>query len=212
MRRIFDISLPIYAGMVAYPGDVGVVITPHRRICRGDPANLSELHFGSHTGTHVDAPRHFIDGQESVDCLSLDKLVGKARVLDLSRVKQQITSKDLEQAGLAGSSRVLLKTRNSALWAGSEFDTRYVYLSNEAADFLVESRCKLVGIDYLSIERFHPDHFHVHQTLLGASVVVLEGIDLSSVAPGDYELVCLPLKIKDGDGAPARAILIDHTE
>ncbi len=208
LAKIIDISVPIYNGMVVYPGDFGASIEPFRQIARGDAANLSRLKLGSHTGTHVDAPRHFVEGREPVDQLPLDVLVGEARVLDLTTVERQISPADLENAGIGAAARILLKTSNSRLWADPVFSKEYVSLSNEAADFLVERGSRLVAIDYLSVERFHPDGHHVHHALLSASVVVVEGVNLSAVEPGDYQLVCLPLKIRDADGAPARAVLI----
>jgi arylformamidase len=195
--------------MPFYPGDPGAEIKPVRSIEDGHVANLSELELGSHTGTHIDAPRHFEPGGTTVDDMALDTLVGPARVVDLSAADDEITRAGLESAGAAGAERVLLKTRNSSLWSKTEFSTDYVALSPDAADYLVESGIKLVGIDYLSIERFHSDDYHVHHALLGAGIVILEGIDLSGVSAGDYELICLPLKIRGGDGAPARAVLVD---
>ena len=207
-QKIFDISVPVFEGMPVYPGDAGVRVEPVHQIAAGDAANLSELRLGSHTGTHVDAPLHFVPGGESVDRLSLESLVGEARVLDLTAVAGEIAPADLEAAGGAGR-RLLLKTANSGgLWQKKEFSRDYVSLSNEAADYLVAGGVRLVGIDYLSVERFHPEIHHVHGALLGAGIVVLEGLDLSAVPAGDYLLVCLPLKIRGGDGAPARAVLI----
>lgn len=208
--RIIDISVSIYTGMVFYPGDPGAVIEPVHRIAQGDIANLSELRLGTHTGTHVDAPHHFKGGPETVDHIPMEFLVGSAKVLDLTQAIGLISQKDLEQAGAASTERLLLKTTNSKLWAQPRFTAEYVSLADDAADFLVKLEVKLVGIDYLSIERFKSDDFHVHHALLGAGIVVLEGIDLSEVEPGEYELVCLPLKIRDGDGAPARTILIER--
>lgn len=210
MAEIIDISVPLYTGMVYYPGDPGASIDVSRSIDHGDIANISELKLGSHCGTHVDAPHHFENDGRTIDEIPLEAMVGQARVLDLTGVDSAISRVDLEAAGAEGAARLLLKTKNSRLWGEPEFFREYVSLSEEAADFVVESGIVLAGIDYLSIERYKAETFAVHHTLLGASVVVLEGIDLSNVAPGDYELVCLPLKIRGGDGAPARAILMDH--
>ncbi len=210
MPKIIDISAPIHNGMVVYPGDAGAAVEPFHRIAKGDAANLSELKLGSHTGTHVDAPRHFVEGAEPVDRLPLDVLIGEARVLDLTGVESRVTPADLEQAGVGDAIRILLKTSNSQLWKSTEFSKEYVSLSNESADFLVARGVKLVAIDYLSIERFHPERHYIHETLLGAPVIIVEGVNLSAVKPGDYQLVCLPLKIREGDGAPARAVLIEN--
>ncbi|MHB1390232.1 MAG: cyclase family protein [Thermoleophilia bacterium] len=206
--EIIDISVPVYTGMVFYPGDPGAVVEPVNRIAQGDVANISQLTLGSHTGTHVDAPHHFNNDGATVDHLPLDVLVGPARVVDLSASVDFIQRSELEAAGAGGATRLLLKTANSRLWAQPEFSWEYVSLADDAADYLVEAGVLLVGIDYLSIERYKSEDFHVHHALLGAGMTILEGIDLTGVEPGDYELVCLPLKIMDGDGAPARAVLI----
>ena len=207
-EKIFDISVPVFTGMVVYPGDAGAEVNPVREISRGDAANLSELRLGSHTGTHVDAPRHFVEAGATIDMMPMHLLVGRARVLDLTAVEAEVGPADLTAAGIGGAGRILLKTTNSALWSQAEFSKEFVSLSPAAADFLVERGTLLVGIDYLSIERFHPPVHRVHEALLKASVAVLEGVDLSGVPAGDYRLACLPLKIRGGDGAPARAVLI----
>jgi len=205
---MIDITVPIYTGMPFYPGDPGADIRPHLMIAAGDIANISELSLGSHTGTHIDAPAHFENGKATVDELPLDLLVGRARVIDLTGVESSISRDHLEDLKLAGVERLLIKSSNSALMSLPRFDPDYVSLSAKAADFLVRLGVRLVGIDYLSIEQFKSESYPVHHTLLGAGVVVLEGIDLTAAAPGDYELICLPLKLRGGDGAPARAILI----
>lgn len=210
MGKIIDISVPIYSGMPFYPGDPGAEVIPAREIAEGAVANLSLLKLGTHVGTHVDAPRHFLESGETVDNLSMDALVGPVRVLDLSELETSVGREQLEQVGLEGVKRVLLKTSNSTLWSSSEFREDYVSLSGSAADYLVELGIALVGIDYLSIEQFNAEVFHVHHALLGAGIVILEGIDLGQVEAGDYDLVCLPLKVRGADGAPARAILIER--
>ncbi|MFA6001734.1 MAG: cyclase family protein [Thermoleophilia bacterium] len=207
---IIDISVPVFSGMAFYPGDPGAEITTNRSIAQGDVANITKLCLGSHTGTHIDAPYHFKDDGETVDRLSLETLMGPAFVMDLGDIENTISRSDLETAGLEGVKRLLLKTRNSKLWGLSGFEEEYVSLAGDAADYLVEAGVDLVGIDYLSVERFKSDTFHVHHKLLGAGVILLEGINLEAVRPGIYELICLPLKIRDGDGAPARAVLIKN--
>lgn len=208
MKIIIDISVPIYSGMVYFPGDTKPEIEPARLISEGAVANLSDIHVGSHSGTHVDAPSHFIDGKKAVDELPLDYLIGPAQVLDLSGSDGPIGAGSLLAAGLTHAERVLLKTSNSDLWRTPEFQKDYVSLADDGADLLVERGVKLVGIDYLSIERYHSDTHYVHRRLLEAGVVVLEGADLSKVGAGEYELFCLPLNIRGADGAPARAVLI----
>lgn len=210
MGKVIDISVPIYTGMPFYPGDPGAEITPARQMSEGAIANLSLLKLGTHVGTHIDAPYHFIENGETVDRLSMDALVGPARVIELTGAKSSIDRGQVESAALEGVKRVLLKTSNSALWKQPDFRKDYVSLSSAAADYLVELGVVLIGIDYLSIEQFNSEDFHVHHALLGAGIVILEGIDLSKVEAGDYDLACLPLKVRGGDGAPARAILIDR--
>ncbi len=208
MGRIIDITVPIFSGMPFYPGDPGAEVVRTQLISEGHVSNLSKLILGSHTGTHVDAPRHFKDGKTGVDRIELDVMVGPARVIDLTETAEVISRKDLEDAGIEGVTRLLMKTSNSRLLSEGSFLEDYVALSEEAAKYLLEAGVRLVGIDYLSIERFRSETFGVHHSLLGAGVVILEGVDLGMVDAGDYELVCLPLKIRDGDGAPARVILI----
>jgi arylformamidase len=196
--------------MPFYPGDPGADVQTHRQISRGDVANISELRLGSHTGTHVDAPNHFEDGRETVDLLPLDVLVGQARVIDLTEVESSISRDHLEGADIEGVTRLLIRTTNSGLWSLPDFNEDYVSLSTGAATYLVELGVRLIGVDYLSVERYKSVNFAVHHTLLGAGVVVLEGVYLGAISAGEYELVCLPLKIRGGDGAPARAILIER--
>ena len=199
--EIFDVSVPIRPGMVTYPGDPAVRLERVASLARGDVCNLSRLDFGVHSGTHVDAPLHFVEGGPAAEALPLDVLVGPARVLDLTRVEGEIGPEAL--AGRDLPERVLLKTRNSELWAREEFVEDHVTLGADAARALVAAGVRLVGIDYLSI-----GDEDTHRTLLGAGVVALESLDLREVEPGEYELVCAPLKLVGSDGAPARTLLI----
>jgi arylformamidase len=172
---------------------------------------VSELRLGSHTGTHVDPPVHFIDGEASVDALPLETLVGPAVVDDL-RGAEAIGPAELDSLGLpTGTERLLCRTDNSDRWAtaGGSFPEDYVAVTPEGAMWLVERGLRLVGIDFLSVERHGPPDFPVHQSLLAAGVIVVEGLDLSAADPGRYTLVCAPLKIIGGDGAPARALLVE---
>jgi arylformamidase len=209
--RIVDISVGVHPGMLTWPSDPGVQVEPVSRVALGDPASVSQLHLGSHTGTHVDPPFHFIKEGSTVDELPLDALVGPASVVDLTGTSGEITASDLAQLGLpAGVERILLKTANSKIWqeASPTFPGEYIALSPDAAQWVVERGVRLVGTDFLSIEtRGAPGH-PVHHTLLAAGVVIVEGLNLTDVEEGNYGLVCLPLKIIGGDGAPARAILI----
>lgn len=200
-----DVTVPIHPGMVVYEGDPGVQVASALSLDRGDPANVSLLTLGSHTGTHVDAPIHFIPGGDGVDRVPPGLLVGPARVVACP--PGPITAEIITGARVAGDTRLLLKTGNSTLWARGRFVRDYQALTLDAARALVEAGVALVGIDYLSIEGFGAHEHPVHRCLLGAGTVILEGLDLSAVPPGRYELCCLPLRIRDGDGAPARALL-----
>ena len=202
----FDISLPIHEGMIVYEGDPGVTVGSALALERGDPANVAMLHLGSHTGTHMDAPLHFIDGAAGIDTLALDVLIGPALVAEID-APRLIEPEHLASVPIAQHTRVLFKTRNSALWDRPAFSREYVALSPASARLLVERGVKLVGIDYLSIEAFGASGHPVHKTLLGAGLVILEGLDFRRVPPGVYELCCLPLRIAGGDGSPCRAVL-----
>jgi arylformamidase len=176
-------------------------------VADGGSSNVSRLVLGTHTGTHVDAPRHFFDDKGGVDALALDLLVGRARVIDLPH-RGGITEAHLAAAGLREDLRVLLRTPNSALWNSTDgFHNEYTYLTEGGARFLVDQGVKVVGIDYLSIEQFKKPGAPAHRALLGNGVVIIEGLNLSDAEPGAYEMYCLPLKIKDADGAPARVVL-----
>ena len=211
--KIYDISLTIRPDMPVWPGDPGVVIERRANIDQGDSANVSHLAMGTHTGTHLDPPVHFIPGRKGVDELDLNVLVGPAYVVEFDG-EDGITAADLEAAGLPpDATRLLCKTRNSQGWTESptEFDKNFVYLSPDAAQWLVDHEFQLVGVDYLSVEQFEMSDqgAPTHHILLDADVVAVEGLNLAGVPEGRYTLVCLPLKIQAGDGAPCRAILID---
>ncbi|MGB9181300.1 MAG: cyclase family protein [Pyrinomonadaceae bacterium] len=209
--RIYDISVPITAAMPTYPGDPAVEIKQAQSLSAGDAANVTLLNFGAHTGTHVDAPAHFIEGASKVDMLSLDVLTGRARVVQISKEIRAISVEHLSRLDLGGATRILFRTRNSDFWsdASGGFREDFTYLEPEAARALARMGVRLVGIDYLSVEKFKSENFETHHALLSSGVVIIEGLDLREVAAGDYELICLPLKIAQGsgDGAPARAIL-----
>jgi len=163
--------------------------------------------MGTHTGTHVDAPKHFFDDKPGVDTLALDLLVGRARVIDLPH-RGGITEQHLSAAGLREDIRVLLRTPNSALWNSNDgFHTDYTYVTEEAARFLVNQGVKVVGVDYLSVEQFKKAGAPAHHVLLGAGVIIIEGLNLSEVEAGQYEMYCLPLRLAGADGAPARVVL-----
>ena len=207
--KIYDITVPFSTNLPVYPGDPAVQIKQVSSLESGDICTVSHLSFSSHTGTHVDPPSHFVAGAMTLDQLSLEVLIGTARVVDTGEIPA-IDRTTIELANLDGVERVLFKTRNSQMWkraSFSEFNQEFVYLETDAAELLVERGIKLVGIDYLSIEKFNFVEPATHWALLRNNVVIVEGLDLSEVEEGEYELICLPMKIKDGDGGPARVIL-----
>lgn len=207
--KIYDITVPFSTNLPVYPGDPAVQINQVSSLESGDICTVSHLSFSSHTGTHVDPPSHFVAGAMTLDQLPLEVLIGKARVVDTGEIPA-IDRTIIEQANLNGVERVLFKTRNSRTWKEknyAKFDENFVYLETDAAELLVETGIKLVGIDYLSIEKFNFVEPTTHWALLKNNVVIVEGLDLSEVEEGEYELICLPMKIKDGDGGPARVIL-----
>lgn len=207
MDRFYDISLPITGDLIVFPDDPAIELRPHSRIADGDDANVTRLTFGTHTGTHVDAARHFIDGAQAVDALPLSRLVGPARVVHLPDHVTAIGPAELRDAGIRDETRVLLRTRNAALLGKDDFDEGYAHLTGDGARFLVESGVELVGIDYLSVEAFDAEEPVAHHALLEREVVVVEGVDLREVPAGRYELICLPLRLAGLDGAPVRAVL-----
>jgi arylformamidase len=208
MSRIYDVSIPIRTGGLVYPGNPEIRIELQQALAKGNGANVSNICFGSHTGTHVDAAKHFFDDGQPVDALPLERLIGPAIVLAFGDDVMSITRTDLERHDLAGNTRVLLKTRNSALLSKSTFQPDYTYLAPDGAEYLVSQGIELVGVDYFSIEQFHSGHHRTHRALLEKQVVIIEALDLSSVDAGEYQLVCLPLRIEGIDGAPARVVLV----
>jgi arylformamidase len=209
--QIYDVSIPLSSGTPTYPGDPGIEITSWTKLDNGDAANVSLISFGLHTGTHVDAPSHFIAGGGKVDSLPIDSLLGAAQVVEVPTQLEAIDRKFVESNCTSGATRILFKTRNSSFWANPErgFREDFVYIEPDAAEWLVQAGIKLVGIDYLSVERFKSVVFATHLAFLSHGVVILEGLDLREVPAGNYELICLPLKIAGGtgDGAPARVVL-----
>jgi arylformamidase len=208
VSRIYDISVPIRSGGLVYPGNPEIDIALQQAVAKGAGANVSTLRFGSHTGTHADAARHFFDDGQPVDQIPLERLIGPALLIAFGDDVRSVGAAELRAHDLKGHKRILLRTRNSALLSQKEFAGDYTYLAPDGAEFLVEKGVEVVGIDYLSIEQFHSGHHRTHRTLLAKSVVILEGLDLSVPAPGEYQLICLPLRIEGCDGAPARAVLI----
>lgn len=207
MSKYIDITIPIKDNMMVYQGDPEVIIEPFNSVDRGDSYNLLKIQMGSHTGTHLDAPYHFFKNGKSVDQIPIESLIGKVRIL-LVRNEKVITSNLLKSMDLKGVDRILFKTDHSFLRDRySRFRSSYVHLDIEAADYLANKGIKLVGIDSFSVESFDSKDHLCHKVLLGAGVLILEMLDLRDVDPGDYDLICLPLNILNGDGAPVRAIL-----
>jgi arylformamidase len=202
-----DITVTIEPGMVIWPGDRPVVIEKTQEIANGGPYNLSYIMMSLHTGTHMDAPCHFLEDETGIAEMSLDATVGPARVIEISD-PESIKAPELERSGIKKGERVLFKTRNSeTLWPLEIFSKDFVYVSAGAAEYLAQVKPRCVGVDYLSVGGFETDADATHKALLQAGIWIIEGLDLSQVVPGRYDLICLPLKVARGDGAPARAIL-----
>ena len=204
--RLLDVSVPLVPATPTYPGNPPFELQPVKRIAEGGSSNVSRVVMGTHTGTHVDAPRHFFDEAAGVDLVPLDLLMGRARVVEVTR-RGGIGEEDLAAAGLREDLRVLLKTSNSALWNTPGFHQDYTYLTEAGAQYLVDQGVKVIGVDYLSVEQFKKAGAPAHHILLSQGVVVIEGLNLAEADPGMYELYCLPLRIAGADGAPARVVL-----
>jgi arylformamidase len=212
VSRIIDVSLPIAGDMLVWPGDPSAEVIPRKRMAKGDASNVSELRIGTHTGTHVDPPVHFIQGADGIDRVAPDTLVGPAVVAHLPEANGPVGPAELDALDLpTGTTRLLLRTSNSELWRQPRpvpFPETYACLSVEGANWVVERGLGLIGVDFLSVERKGAQGHPVHTTLLSNGVVIVEGLDLGHAEPGQYTLACLPLKVVDGDGGPARAVLI----
>ncbi|GAC1484983.1 MAG: cyclase family protein [Candidatus Dormibacteria bacterium] len=206
--KVIDISVPIRDAMTVYRGNPAVRVDAAMTLAK-DGVNLSEICLGSHTGTHVDAPRHFIKGGRGIDRLDLNLFVGPVWVADLGAVKTGIDAQALESAHIPrGTARVLLRTSNSRLWHPARaFTTEFVYLAPDGADWLLRRGVRLVGIDYLSIEGFHVTGAPTHKRLLGEGVPIVEGLDLFRIRPGRWQMIALPLRIEHGDAGLTRAVL-----
>lgn len=205
MTKIFDVTVPLSADVPVFPGDPRFQMEFSHRIDDGQAYNVARITMGVHSGTHVDAPYHFLADGNTVDQLPLEILMGKARVVEIG-AREKIERADLEALDLRDDIRVLLKTRMSGQLRG-EFQEDFVYLTPDAAIYLVQAGIKLIGIDYLSVEKYQSKDFAAHHALLGAGVVIVEGLDLSGVEAGEYDMTCLPLRIVGADGSPARVVL-----
>ncbi len=202
-----DISVPLRDAMVHWPGDPPVNIKRVKNIGSGDRVNLSMISMSSHSGTHVDAPLHFIEHGEGIDRMPLNVMVGRARVIEI-KDPESVKPAELRKHGIHRDERILFKTRNSATaWQTNTFVEDFVFISEDAAPYNIDCGIVLVGIDYLSVGSFKNGGSYAHKALLSAGIWIIEGLDLSHARPGEYDLICLPLKLEMGDGAPARAMI-----
>jgi len=210
--RIYDVSVTLRERMAIYPGDEGFSLKAVSTISQGASANVSLLRMGTHTGTHVDAPHHMLEGAETIERVPPAAFVGPVEVIEVAG-SDSIRPEHLRGYDWQSIERVLFKTDNGAkLDAYDGFFEDFVYLSGEAAQFLARQGLALLGVDYLSVDRFHSGTHAAHLALLRAGVVIIEGLNLSDVPPGRYEIFCGPLKLAGGDGAPARVFLLDRRE
>lgn len=207
-HRWIDVSLTLKSGMVHWPGDPPVRIERVRDMDKADTVNLSKVTMGAHSGTHIDAPVHFLKGARGVDQIPFTALMGAARVIEVASAGA-VTRDDLESSRIRRGERILIKTRNSAakILHRKAFTKDFVHVGAEAADYLATRGVRTVGVDYLSVGGFKKDGRYVHSQLLAAGILIIEGLDLSGVTAGRYDMICLPIKIFSGDGAPARVLL-----
>jgi arylformamidase len=202
-----DISAPVRNGMVHWPGDPPFHIERAHDQSKGDVATVSKMTLGVHTGTHMDAPLHFIRGAQTIDKMPLDATIGPARVIPV-KDRKSVKVEELQQFQIAAGERILFKTANSDhAWNSDQFQEDFVFISRDAAAYLAKCGVRTVGVDYLSVGGFREDGLETHQALLAAGIWIIEGLNLGGVEAGDYELICLPLKLIGAEGAPARAII-----
>jgi len=204
--KLIDVTVPLDSNLPTYPGNTPFSVETIRRISTGDSSNLSTLHLSAHTGTHVDAPRHFLESGAGAEALALELLIGRVRVVEVTS-RKGIGPGELSTSDFSEDLRVFIKTHNSRLWGSPTFHTDYVGMTEAGARFLVDRGVKVLGVDYLSVEVFKTPGAPAHHILLGGGTIVIEGLNLRDVEPGIYEMMCLPLPIVGGDGAPARVVL-----
>lgn len=210
--KIFDISVSLSAEIPVWPGDPQILLERYRHISTGNASNDSKIACSVHSGTHVDAPAHFIENGVTVEQLPLHALIGTATVVEILN-SNIITPEILEDQALpAETKRLLFKTKNSVLWdnPAHQFNPDFVALSPAAAGWIVSKGMQLVGIDYLSIQMYNDADPRTHRILLEAGIVVVEGLDLRNIRAGTYQFICLPIKLAGSEGAPARAVLIQQ--
>ena len=204
--KLIDVTVPLDSALPTYPNNTPFTVEAIARIARGDSSNVSTLHMSAHCGTHVDAPRHFFDAGAGTEALPLEMLIGRTRVIEVSS-RTGIAAEDLNGLDLSEDVRLLIKTHNSRLWGSPDFHTDYIGVTESGAKHLVGKGIKVLGVDYLSVEQFRKPGAPAHHVLLGAGMIVIEGLNLADVDPGVYEMYCLPLRIVGADGAPARVVL-----
>jgi arylformamidase len=210
MPRIIDVTAPLSADLPTFPGDPRFHMEFSHKMEDGKPYNVAKVTMGVHSGTHVDAPYHFLAKGATVETLPLEILMGKVRVVQVAS-RDAIDAPDIDALDLADDIRIFFKTRMSGQLRSREFQEDFVHLTPAAAARLVQAGIKLVGIDYLSVEKFQSPDFGAHHALLEAGVIIVEGLDLSEADPGEYEMACLPLPIVGADGSPARVVLRKRT-
>ncbi len=209
--KIHDVTLPLTPGIVVYPKNPNFKFDAVSRKKDGASSNGSLVTMGTHTGTHVDAPFHIDDAGGGVETLPLDALAGKARVIHVAVSGRPVSADDLKTKDLTGVERLLIRTSNSDRWAtATAFDEAFVGLGGDAAQLIADRKMKLVGVDYLSVDKFRSGTHPAHHALIGAKVVILEGVNLATVPEGDYDLFVGPLLIPGSDGSPARVFLIER--
>ena len=204
--KLIDVSVPLDAQLPTYPHNTPFSVEPIKRLARGDSSNVSTLHMSAHSGTHVDAPRHFFDNAPGVEALALELMLGRARVVEIS-VRSGIGASELAELDLSDDIRVLFKTSNSRLWGSPDFHTDYVGITASGAEHLIAHGIKVVGVDYLTVEEFKKPGAPAHHALLGGGAIIIEGLNLRDVEPGIYDMLCLPLRVVGADAAPARVVL-----
>ncbi|MGM0445064.1 MAG: cyclase family protein [Bacillota bacterium] len=205
-KKIYDISIDIKNDMINFPGDI-VTRKEITKDINTDGYKLSNIRFSVHVGTHVDAPSHFIENGKNIDNIKLERFMGKTQVIEIKN-KKIITKRELTDHEIK-SDKILFKTKNSSYLKENEFNEEFIYLTHKAAKYLVQKGVKFIGIDYITIEELGTNNFDVHKFLLGNEVIILEGIDLSEINPGLYNLNALPLKLKDCEASPVRAVLTE---
>ena len=207
IKNWIDVSVPLHTGMVHWPTDPSVRIERIADMNQGAVCNVSKVEMCAHVGTHMDGLNHFIKDGAPLDTVPFDAVIGPCRIIEIKDT-DSVKRDELKKHNLRKGERILLKTRNSKRqWWDEDFDTRFIHISKDAAQHMVERDIRTIGIDYLSVGGYERDGVECHQVLLGAGVWIIEGLNLTKVRPGKYDLICLPVKIRNSDGAPARAIL-----